>query len=249
MPGAAGVATLDPDDEVTTRLAVREGVEDGLAVRRACRPVRSWLSAVGARRLPVLGGIEASATRPTPPLRARPRRSAPAPIISTRPNAPPRSASAAPGSRGPNTPATRPARRSRPRITAASLSRRPSRVDGAPRPSLDSGASASPRSVAVTASSAEPSAASTASRPGFVRSAGRTPAATQGEGSADRKLHRPGRGGADAPGGGLRCRPSDGRRAASGQFDAAGAPDHAAGPARGRAIWKGSHERRPNACR
>ena len=56
-------------------------------------------------------------------------------------------------------PATAPARRSRPSITAASISCVPAAVNTAPRPALNSGSSSSATTAAVTASSALPPAA------------------------------------------------------------------------------------------
>ena len=60
------------------------------------------------------------------------------------------------GLRGPQMPATAPAARVRPSITAASISCRPSLVSTAPRPALNSGSSSSAITAAVTASSAAP---------------------------------------------------------------------------------------------
>jgi hypothetical protein len=60
------------------------------------------------------------------------------------------------------TPATAPARRVRPSMTAASSSMRPSAVKTAPRPALNRGSSSSTRTEASTASSAAPPSRSTA---------------------------------------------------------------------------------------
>ncbi|TCH97721.1 hypothetical protein EJV46_16100 [Roseococcus sp. SYP-B2431] len=61
MLGAAGVIRLSPDEEVTTRLGLAEGIETALSVMQGFgwRPVWAAASAGAIARFPVLAGIEA----------------------------------------------------------------------------------------------------------------------------------------------------------------------------------------------
>lgn len=59
LPKAGAVCRLVPDDEVTTGLAISEGIENGLTAVAGGYPDWACLDAAGVASFPVLDGIEA----------------------------------------------------------------------------------------------------------------------------------------------------------------------------------------------